>query len=595
MAETWRSIVDEFALPHLNECLERAAEQKQELRVDGIAVFEQNEHNWMIAGTVVNAMSCRLATQHPNLRETDSFERHLAAMRDMIAFTEPMHLQTWGIAFYLEGLFRLHRYRLLERVMDRETLERLQRKLDCHSFVDARKQALLPNYPSNYYGVAFMIAKYRERLGWGNADCGSGLFLDRLTEHIRKCSGERLYMDDSDGRGRYDRYTLVIAGEMCMRFADISEPVPELYRAMLRKASEIVMQMANTRGNGISYGRSLGAHGDTAVLEVLPIAASLGLLSDEEMRVAHGYSLKVAQKYRRFWIDPDTGLVNMWDKGRKIDPYRGKERLLNEDLDMCLKLIKAGEYWSKLGLGGAASSSDYDQQLERMDKFTYFAFEEGTYSRGLAVVRDRHHVIQLPLIGGHYQETPYLPIPSENRMLMTSPKTKQPALAPVVVLRDGSRLMPVEYMRQIDHEQHPGEFHVRYRQDAVCLLGEGVEPRPDKRMRSETHYTFREGTIEREDRLYPQAGLDIAEIRLEAALFSERPERSGLKVTFDEGEVCEVEAFGFDVILLEDVRDNRDYHTPDGALLWKAEWRVRPQAQQTAGLPIRLGWRLRYR
>lgn len=315
-------------------------------------------------------------------------------------------------------------------------------------------------------------------------------------------------MDDSNGQGRYDRYTLVIAGEMCMRFVETGDSVPKLFSEMLRKTSKLMLQMANAKGNGISYGRSLGAHGDTAVLETLPIAAYLGLLSQEEIQLAYSYSLSVAQKYVNFWIDEDTGVVNMWDKGRKIDPYRSKERLLNEDLDLCMKLIKARKYWSHLGLDDSTFHADYERQLQQRDPFQYFSFEEGRYSRGLAVIRDRHHVILLPIIGGHYQETPYLPIPCENNMLITSPKTKQPFLVPVVILQDGSRLMPVEYMERITHEKVGDKFQVRYTQDQVCLLGQGVEPQADGRLRSETRYTFSEGRIEREDWFFANVDVD---------------------------------------------------------------------------------------
>lgn len=159
-------------------------------------------------------------------------------------------IRTWGISWYL--LYRLNQHGVLGQAVDDDVLERLKEKLDWHTFIDVEKQSLLPDYPSNYYAVAYQIARYRGLLGWGNKDLDSTWFLDKITDHIRHCSGEMLYMEDSEGKGRYDRYTLMVQ----------------------------------------------------------------------------------AERYIRFWMDQETNAVNMWDKGRKVDPYRGKERVLNEESNL---------------------------------------------------------------------------------------------------------------------------------------------------------------------------------------------------------------------------------------------------------------------
>lgn len=167
MGVTFQSIVEQFAMPHLKDVVQRMIAEKQNLIVDGISVLEPNEHNWMIAGTTVNAMSCLYAGQ---------LENELTSLRDMIRFTSNYPMRTWGIAFYLEGLYRLQSNQVLDHVLEPDVLERLQRELDWHHFVDTHPPSLLPNYPSNYYGVAYMIARFRELLGWGNTDCDSALF-----------------------------------------------------------------------------------------------------------------------------------------------------------------------------------------------------------------------------------------------------------------------------------------------------------------------------------------------------------------------------------------------------------------------------------
>lgn len=133
--------------------------------------------------------------------------------------------------------------------------------------------------------------------------------------------------------------------------------------------------------------------------------------------------------------------------------------------------------------------------------------------------------------------------------------------------------MPVEYMQHIDHSIQDGVFHINYKQENVCWLGVGVEPRPDNRLGSETSYKFSEGLIEREDTFYPTGTVAVQEIQLEIAVFSDNPTQKGHQVTFGSGHIIEVEAYNFTSCDIENVENDRNYHTPVGAPLWRISWR----------------------
>jgi hypothetical protein len=99
--------------------------------------------------------------------------------------------------------------------------------------------------------------------------------------------------------------------------------VPEKIKGMLQKSARIFVELADQKGLGFSYGRSIGAYGATAALEVLSAAAEVGgLLTEDELEIAYGYSVKVMEYMVDFWYDKDMESINMWEHGRKTDNYR---------------------------------------------------------------------------------------------------------------------------------------------------------------------------------------------------------------------------------------------------------------------------------
>lgn len=51
-------------------------------------------------------------------------------------------------------------------------------------------------------------------------------------------------------------------------------------------------------------------------------ADNRGLLTEDELEIAYGYSVKVMEHLVDFWYDKDMESINMWEHGRKTDNYR---------------------------------------------------------------------------------------------------------------------------------------------------------------------------------------------------------------------------------------------------------------------------------
>ncbi|MBL7537610.1 hypothetical protein INQ15_24815, partial [Escherichia coli] len=82
---------------------------------------------------------------------------------------------------------------------------------------DVRSLDLLHGLPNNYYGVAFSVARLRYLLGWED-EVGSKALLERMIAHYRIYSGKYGFADETDGHGRFDRYSVLLIGEIAQRF-----------------------------------------------------------------------------------------------------------------------------------------------------------------------------------------------------------------------------------------------------------------------------------------------------------------------------------------------------------------------------------------
>src|SRR6185436_6111142 len=100
---------------------------------------------------------------------------------------------------------------------------------------------------------------------------GADLIFTKLTEQFNTYSGFG-YSDETPGEGRFDRYSLLVMGEVSQRLIETGRAVPPQLRTWLRNAVDGQLQLTNLSGNGFEYGRSLGPYADTSFLEVLSAA-----------------------------------------------------------------------------------------------------------------------------------------------------------------------------------------------------------------------------------------------------------------------------------------------------------------------------------
>ena len=410
------------------------------------------------------------------------------------------------------------------------------------------------------------------------------------------CSSDLKYgfADETDGNGRFDRYSVLLIGEIAQRFIETGmTPTPQV-KAWLRKSADLMLHRATLTGEGWEYGRSIGAYGETAFLEVLTAAAKLGVLDRTERDMAYALSSRIAARYAGFWLNPATGSVNLWDDGRRTDGYRGKHRILGENLSLARQYIYTNAIWNGLGYKGAAPSPGYAAWLKALPaaRFTWFA--RGDHDRALLTLRDKGHVIGLPIINGaegQHMHNPYFPIPFAGGMLQGSADASFPQLTPRFALADGSVLMPLAWFRGVSWRRQGNRTLVSWRQDAMDRMG-GNTPVADSRITVTTRYEFAPGKITRTDIYRAGAPVELSGVTLEFANFSGDPRSVGpATVAFGAGEVTGFSATGYQQCTVGPA-EGEAYRAPTGA--FASLVRCRLDARRLSA-PLKLSWSLTYR
>ena len=554
----------EQAYPQLEYLIQKLVKERENIVMDGEKAL--NSKDKFLPGKIATGLADLLVHLPANDPRLPGMLRDYADLADM---TIGMNNESWGIYYYIGALHRLKKAGLLERAVRPATLERLRKQLDWRSFVRVPSYELI-DLPTNYYGVAFSIARLRMLMGWEDT-AGSEVLLDRMLKHYARYSGEYGFSDETDGQGRFDRYSILLSAEICERFIETGlEVTPEL-KALLRKSADVALNSARADGTGFTMGRSLGPYGETAMLEILSTAAYLEVLTPEEKEYAYAYSARIAERYMKFWYRDDMRSVDMWNDGRRTDAYRGKHRILGENFSLLHQLIATNAMWNRAGMKDVAPRQDLAAWLERSrPRFSLTRFARGEHDRALAIWRDKGHVFSLSLINGgqsQHANSPYYPLPFAHGVVSgvadSGPAHAQ--LMPKFTLADGSELIATAFLKDIQAREQGGGHAVTYRQDALTRLGKNL-PVADPRIRVETEYTLQPGAITRTDRYTPAAPLDVARLTLEFGAFSSGATVEGNKVRFSEGAVQAFEVGGLAACTARPAAGDAAWQAPYGQM-----------------------------
>lgn len=583
-------LVQKRLYPQLDYFFEKLKTEKAEIVIDGVPAFKTKDK--FLPGKIAVGLSDLVLGLPPG---DPRMSTYLSGYRDIADLTVGMDIDTWGIYYYLLALQKLQRAGLLDKAVSPPTLALLKQKLDWRKFVRQPDFTLI-NLPTNYYGVAFSIARLRMLLGWED-EAGSKKLLDKMLKHYETYSGKFGFSDETDGEGRFDRYSILLIAEICQRFVETGLTVTPELKALLRKSADLALNVGNTAGDGFSFGRSIGTYGDTAVLEILSISAYLDVLTAEEKQYAYAYAVRIAAKYADFWFDPAMHSVDMWGKGRRTDAYRGKHRILGENFSLLHQFIAANELWNKAGFENRTPKQDLQAWLDKTQpEFNLTWFARGDYDRALAIFRDRQHVISLLLVNGgasQHDNSPYYPLPFANSIIAGTPDSgaRHPQLLPKFTLTDGTQLIGTAYIKDISTAHEGKQYRVSYRQDELTRLGKPA-PVKDSRITLKTQYTLEPGVITRTDTYTPAAPLNIEKVSLEFASFSEQAKLDGNKVSFSEGVVQEFEVTGLNACQVENTAGNDDYKSPAGAMKTHVSC---GSERFTMKSPLTIRWVMRYR
>lgn len=509
-----RSVYVRNLMALINTIAERLVEEKKLLELDGVKVFEQND--LFLPGKIMIALSFWV-TQYP-ADSTITVER-CSTFRELVNMLLDDPCETWGAHFYLKALTRLNDAGLMDACISAEAISKLRSRLDWRLFVDELTYDL-KGKPHNFYGVAYSIASSRFLLGWDD-DSHSDAILGRLLEHYQVQRGEHGFPDETDGKGRYDRYSFLLMAEMAAYYQNASKSLTQEMELALRKSAEYVLFNINYEGEGFQFGRSIGAYGDSAFLQILGAAAFHGLLTKFELQDGFLLSRLITDRFLNFWFDKARGAVNLWEDGRETESYRGKSRILGETLSLAVQHLETHIQWEALLMEGSSpitpNQNTFVRSLEEVNEHRVTWFHSSTYEYALISVRRGLHLFNVPLVNADkfYRSMAYSPAPFSGRLIQAAPTESSLQLTPVVELVNGSELAPVAWYRGIQVQEGSATTVASWYVDEMSLMGASSRPEKYTGMKVETVLTVHRDCVERHDKISFTDALQVRRVYLE--------------------------------------------------------------------------------
>lgn len=388
--------------------------------------------------------------------------------------------KTWGKIAILRAYCTLDDAGLVGRIKPEYT-ETVKEKTNYEDFFDKEKLDVR-GMATNYMQVALACAGMRERLGWEN-DGYAKRIMEKLSSILKNAANDG-WLDDEIPYGRFDRYSMVLASEFADTSRIVGLEVPDFIKKNIRRCADAMLFMANGKGNGVCYGRSVSIHGDSTAAEILSSAASEGLLSDDEKKRALIYLMAIYEKKLSFWYDGEKGCFNMWWGGRGQDEYRPIDRLLETNLDAANHMYMQLKNFEVGGLADVECEGEIDEPTDWESHIIRFKSTD-TDERATVILKRGDKLVMLPFVafGCHFgNHSEYYPLPFfAGGILEAPPRAEFPFFVPEYTDEDGKKYRPVQYFDKVDYKADGG---------VVTVIAEGDLGIVDKKVSHRSDIRF---------------------------------------------------------------------------------------------------------
>ncbi len=460
--KTLRSIIEKPIYDHIAYHVALVDKDGEDTVFRGIRELDDPEK--FVHGTLVN-QTVDLYVYYVKNANPDADKIFSALMKFMrYAISAPM--KTWGKLAVLRAVRKLYSAGLLDNI-PAEYIDILREKTKYDDFLD-KESMTLKGYPSNYLQVAMACAGIREFVGW-DSEPFSLKIREKLLS-IMENGSELGYMDENPPYSRFDRYSMLVSSEFTDTCELIGQDVPAVVESNLAHASKVCVAMANAKGDGVNYGRSLSCHGDGAAMEIISSAFVRGLIDDDDKGVALAYCGKIAEKIMNFWYDSDMRSFNIWWNGRSTNRYRKDARVLEVNLDMANHLLTSLHNFERAGIADIAIDESMIPSPAEW-KATSINFLDSAEAKAKTVILRRGDTLaMLPLVGlgDRYRWSAYLPVPMICGRIEPAPEAGYPFLMPEYTLGD-VKYRPLQYYKKICVNESEGVVTVRAEGNlAIC-------------------------------------------------------------------------------------------------------------------------------
>ena len=536
--KTIRELIEKFMYEHLEHYVAQVDEGGDDTVIYGIRALDDPEK--FVYGALVNTTASLYLYYKKNGDERA--DKTLSALKKFIKSACSVQIKTWGKLSMLRAMAKLYKAGMLD-VIPAEDIEILKEKTNYEDFF-VKSEMKLIGCPTNYMHVAMACAGFRELIGWDTEP-----FCDKIRDKlisIMMNGSDSGYMDEDPLMARFDRYSIIVTSELSDTLEAVEREVPQSVLDNLAHAAKISVKMANEKGDGINYGRSLSCHGDGATLEILASAFARGLIADEDKDQALLYCIKITEKIFDFWYDKELRSFNIWWNGRSTNRYRQEHRVLEVNMDMANHMLTTLHNFEIAGLADTLPNIDKLPSPEKWVATPITFRKDEEQSAETIILRRKDIMVMLPLVGlgKVYMNAAYQPYPNICGIIEAAPEAKYPFLVPQYKTSDGALYRPIQFYTDIKTESRCGRVKVTAK-GKLAKLGERYPQKSEYGF--EVTYKFSENDISAEF----VTDLEGAEAEMLAGWH-------GDDFTF--------KATGFDSQREEETKDVYDFKTPAGAI-----------------------------